>query len=69
MKYGELTKKLRRLGIEFRRQARGSHGIWWDPKRKLYTVIPNHPGKEIKRKTLAGILRDFGLKEDDLGRL
>ena len=69
MKYGELTKKLRRLGIEFRRQARGSHEIWWDPKRKLYTVIPNHPGKENKRKTLAGILRDFGLKEDDLGRL
>ena len=69
MKYGELTKKFRRLGIEFRRQARGSHEIWWDPKRKLYTVIPNHPGKEIKRKTLAGILRDFGLKEDDLGRL
>jgi predicted RNA binding protein YcfA (HicA-like mRNA interferase family) len=66
VKYSELAKKLRRLGIEFRRQARGSHEIWWNPKRKLYTVIPNHPGKEIKKKTLAGILRDLDLKKEDL---
>jgi len=66
VKYGELIRKLRRLSIEFRRQARGSHEIWWDPKRKLYTVIPNHPGKQIKAKTLASILRDLGLKKEDL---
>ena len=66
MRYSELTRKLRRLGIEFRRQARGSHEVWWDPRRKLYTLIPNHPGREIKKKTLATILRDLGLKEEDL---
>ena len=66
MRYSELVRKLRRLGCEFRRQAKGSHEIWWDPKRKLYTVIPNHPGKEIKKKTLAAILRDLDLKEEDL---
>ena len=66
MRYSELTRKLRRLGIEFRRQARGSHEIWWDPPRKLYTIIPNHPGKEISKGTLASILRDLGLKEEDL---
>ncbi len=66
MRYGELTKKLRRLGIEFRRQATGSHEIWWDPRSKLYTLIPNHPGREIKKGTLAAILRDLGLKEKDL---
>ncbi len=66
MRYGELTRKLRRLGIEFRRQARGSHEIWWDPKRKLYTLIPNHPGHDIKKGTLASILRDLGLTEEDL---
>ncbi len=66
MKYGELTRKLRRLGIEFRRQSRGSQEIWWDPRRKLYALIPRHPGGEIKKKTLAAILRDLGLTEEDL---
>ena len=66
MTYAELTRRLRRLGIEFRRQARGSHEIWWDPKRKLYTLIPNHPGKEIKKGTFGKILRDLGLTEEDL---
>jgi len=66
MTYAELTRKLRRLGIECRRQARGSHEIWWDPKRKLYTLIPNHPGKEIKKATLAKILRDLSLTEGDM---
>jgi predicted RNA binding protein YcfA (HicA-like mRNA interferase family) len=66
VKYGELTRKLARLGIEFRRQARGSHEIWWDPGKKLYTSIPNHAGKEIKRGTLASILKDLGLTQEDL---
>lgn len=66
MRYSELTRKLRRLGIDFRRQARGSHEIWRDPKRKLYTVIPSHPGREISKGTLARILKDLGLKEEDL---
>ena len=69
MRYSELTRKLRRLGIEFRRQARGSHEVWWDPRRKLYTLIPYHRSREIKKKTLATILRDLGLKEEDLESL
>jgi predicted RNA binding protein YcfA (HicA-like mRNA interferase family) len=66
VKYGELTRKLRRQGVEFRRQAKGSHEIWWHPDRKLYTRISNHPGAEIKKGTLARILKDLDLTEDDL---
>jgi predicted RNA binding protein YcfA (HicA-like mRNA interferase family) len=66
VRYSELTRKLRRLGIEFRRQARRSHEIWWDPKRGLYTLIPYHRSKEISEKTLATILKDLGLMEQDL---
>jgi predicted RNA binding protein YcfA (HicA-like mRNA interferase family) len=66
MTYAELTRKLRRLGVQFRRQARGSHEIWWDPKRHLYTLIPKHPGKEIKKRTLAKILSDLALTQEDL---
>ncbi len=66
MRYGELTRKLGRLGIEFRRHARGSHEIWWDPQRKLYTLIPNHPGRDIKKGMLAKILKDLGITEENL---
>ena len=65
MRYGELVRKLRRLGCQFRRQAKGSHEIWWHPERKLYTVIPRHPG-EIARGTLLKILKDLDLAEDDI---
>jgi predicted RNA binding protein YcfA (HicA-like mRNA interferase family) len=64
--YGELTRKLRRLGIEFRRQGRGSHEIWWRPDSDLYASVPNHGAREIKRGMLRGILKDLGLTEDDL---
>jgi predicted RNA binding protein YcfA (HicA-like mRNA interferase family) len=29
-------------------------------------MIPNHPGQEIKKKTLATTLKDLGLTESDL---
>ena len=66
MKYGELTRQLRRLGVKFRRHAKGSHEIWWHPERRLYTRISNHPNKEIAKGTLARILKDLGLREEDL---
>ncbi|MBF8286822.1 MAG: hypothetical protein HW393_636, partial [Dehalococcoidia bacterium] len=31
MRYSELVRKLRRSGVEFYRQARGSHEVWWRP--------------------------------------
>ena len=66
MKYSELVRKLRRLDVEFYRQAKGSHEVWWHPPTARRAMIPNHPGKEIKKKTLANILKDLGLKEEDL---
>jgi predicted RNA binding protein YcfA (HicA-like mRNA interferase family) len=66
MRYGELARRLRRLGIQYRRQGQGSHEVWSDPKTKRYATIPNHPGREIAKGTLARILRDLGLTEDDL---
>lgn len=40
--YKELTKKIRKAGFVFDRQAKGSHEIWYHPERKLRTTIPNH---------------------------
>ena len=56
------------MGVEFRRNARGSHEVWWDPSTSRYTIIPNHPRREIARGTLARILKDLGLTEEALNR-
>jgi predicted RNA binding protein YcfA (HicA-like mRNA interferase family) len=66
LKYSELTRKLRKRGVEFYRQGKGSHEKWWWPERRTHTTIPNHPGKEIASGTLRKILKDLGLREEDL---
>jgi len=66
MTYDELIRRLRPLGVEFRRQASGSHEIWWRPATGRRTVIPHHSHRDIKPQTLASILRDLGLNARDL---
>ena len=55
-KYREMVKRLKRLGMQFDRQARGSHEIWFNPATNRYTTIPNHPG-EMPEGTLRAILK------------
>ncbi|MGA8848394.1 MAG: type II toxin-antitoxin system HicA family toxin [Dehalococcoidia bacterium] len=68
MTYRILTKRLRKLGCEFVRQAPGSHEIWWNPEKKLFTTVPNRGSKDIPKGTLAAILRDLGLTRKDLDK-
>ena len=75
MTYLELTRKLRRLGCEFRRQAKGGHEIWWPPERRgnsriapTYT-ISHHRAKDIPNGTLAAIWRDLGFTKEDLDKV
>jgi predicted RNA binding protein YcfA (HicA-like mRNA interferase family) len=58
--YRQVTRKLRRLGFTFDRQARGSHEIWWNPDTRHRTTIPNHPG-DLPERTLAAILQQAGI--------
>ena len=60
MSYRQVVKKLRRLGVEFKRQGRGSHEIWWIPQTQRVCLIPNN-GKPIKAGLMHGILRDLGV--------
>jgi len=69
MTYLELTRKLRRMGCEFRRQAKGGHEVWWCPKRNRYTTISYHGSEDIPRGTLAAILRDLDLTREDLDKV
>lgn len=58
--YREAVKLLKAQGLEFHRQAAGSHEIWFNPALKRYTTIPNHPG-DIPEGTLRAILKQAGI--------
>ena len=58
--YRTSIKKLKILGFEFERQARGSHEIWWNPITRKRTTIPNHPG-DIPEGTMKAILKQAGV--------
>lgn len=62
----ELIRALERDGWTVVRQ-RGSHVRLKKPGRRNALVVPLH--KEIRKGTLAGILRDAGLTADELRRL
>ena len=62
-KYRDIVKRLKALGLEFHRQAAGSHEIWFNPALNRYTTIPNHPG-DMPEGTLRAILRQAGIEPD-----
>jgi predicted RNA binding protein YcfA (HicA-like mRNA interferase family) len=63
-RYRDIIKKLKQLGFEFDRQAKGSHEIWYNPKTKRYTTIPNHSG-DMPEGTLRAILKQADISSDD----
>jgi predicted RNA binding protein YcfA (HicA-like mRNA interferase family) len=63
-RYRDVTRRLRTLGFVFYRQAAGSHEIWFNPKTKRFTTIPNHPG-DLPEGTLHEILRQAGIRPDE----
>lgn len=62
-RYREIIKRLKQLGLEFHRQAAGSHEIWFNPVLNRYTTIPNHPG-DMPEGTLRAILKQAGIETD-----
>jgi len=57
-----------KLGFEFDRQS-SSHSIYYRKSDKRRVVIPIHSGKDIKPKTLSGIIKDLGLTTDEFQKL
>ena len=62
--YRRVASKLRELGFEFDRHAKGSHEIWWNPVTRQRTTIPNHPG-DLPEGTLRAILRQAEISIND----
>lgn len=65
MTYAELTRKLRALGCVLKRQAKGSHEIWHNPRANRSAVVPNHPG-DLPTGTIRAILKHLEISREDL---
>ncbi len=63
-KYHQITKRLKKLGFAFDRQAAGSHEIWYNALTQRYTTIPNHPG-DMPEGTLRAILKQANISPDE----
>lgn len=57
-----------RLGFTFHHQ-RGSHVVYYRASDRARAVIPMHSGKDIKPKTLKGILDDMGVTAEAFRKL
>ena len=57
-----------KLGFKFDRQS-GNHVIYYRGSDKKRIVVPIHSGKDIKRKTLLGIIKDMGIKMEEFKKL
>jgi predicted RNA binding protein YcfA (HicA-like mRNA interferase family) len=61
--YREIVRRHKTLGLQFHRQAAGSHEIWFNPALNRYTTSPNHPG-DMPEGTLRAILKQAGVEQD-----
>jgi predicted RNA binding protein YcfA (HicA-like mRNA interferase family) len=63
-RYREIIRRLRALGLQFDRQAAGSHEVWRNPSTGRYTTVPNHTG-DMPEGTLRAILRQAAIDADE----
>lgn len=60
MTYGELKRRLRRLGVVLGRQGSG-HELWFNPATGRLAPIARHNQREVSPRMLQAILRELGL--------
>jgi predicted RNA binding protein YcfA (HicA-like mRNA interferase family) len=56
--YRDVIRLLREDGFEFKRQGRGDHEIWWNPKTGARLTVDH---KLRSRFTANGILKEAGI--------
>ena len=64
VKAKDVLRVAKKIGFEPDRQS-GSHAIYYRNQDKRRIVVPIHPGKNIKRKTLYGIIKDMGIEMEE----
>jgi len=66
LKYSELTRKLRRLGLHIEDQGKGSHQLWVWPERDIHVVVAYHATRDIPPGTFQAILKTLGISQREL---
>lgn len=59
-RYRDIVKRLKYFGLEFHRQAAGSHESWFNPASSRYNNIPTTHG-DMPEGTLRAILKQAGI--------
>ena len=62
--YREVTKRLKKFGVVWQRQARGSHEVWGNKSKGKKALIPRHAG-DIPEGTLRSILKDLDISPNE----
>lgn len=68
LKAKDVARVVRKLGFELDRQ-KGSHAIFYRSSDKARIVIPMHAGRDIKPKTLQGIIDDMQITPEQFKEL
>jgi predicted RNA binding protein YcfA (HicA-like mRNA interferase family) len=64
----EIVRVAGKLGFERDRQT-GSHAVYYRTSDRSRIVIPMHAGRDIKQKTLYGIIKDMGITPEQFKAL
>jgi len=56
--YRDVIRLLREAGYELKRQGRGDHEIWWNPRTRVHVTVDR---KLKSRFTANGILKEANL--------
>jgi len=64
----EVVKVLEKVGFKRTRQS-GSHAVYKREGDHRRTIVPIHPRKSLKRKTLKSIINDAGLTAEEFKKL
>lgn len=67
--YRELAERLRVLGCEELRQAKGSHLFWRNSTTGQVTAIPDWGGKDLAPGTVRAIIRQLGISRKVFGSI
>ena len=65
LSWQDLAQALQRAGFQLDRQ-KGSHMVFVHPQSNRTVVVPRHD--ELKPGTVAAILRETGLRREDISR-
>jgi len=68
VKAKDLIRVAKQLGFELDRQ-KGSHAVFYRPSDKARVVIPVHAGRDIKPRTLHGIIDDMRITPEKFKEL